>query len=132
MSWPNRIRLDTPQACQVELERCSNGLAELDYLFTQTREAILEAEHTVSEWTVQALRDIERPKGITARELDSRIAGWFAENEEAAEAKARLNELENTLAQIERYYRSLEKRGMFASAAYKGHGEVERLGGRTG
>ena len=127
-----KIRLDTPKACEVELERCSNGLALLDHSYTQAREAILEAEHTVSEWTVLALRDIERPKGITARELDSRIAGWFAENPEAAEAKARLDQLQNTLSQIERYYRSLEKRGMFASAAYKGHGEVERLGGRTG
>ena len=131
MTWPQRIRLDTPAACQVELERCSNGLALLDHTYTQTREEILEFEHIVSEWTVMALRDIDRPKGITARELDSRIAEWFAGNPEAQQAKDRLERLQNTLHELERYYRSLEKRGSFAQAAYKGHQETERLGGRT-
>lgn len=131
MSEFRSIRLDTPAACQVELERCSNGLAILDHTYTETREAILEAEKLVSEWTVMALREIERPKGITARELDARIAGWFADNPEAGEAQNHLDRLQTSLSELERYYRSLEKRGMFASAAAKGHQEAERLGGRT-
>ena len=50
----NRVRLDSPHACQVELERCSSGLAWLDHLYTQTVEALSATEQEWDGWEAQA------------------------------------------------------------------------------
>src|SRR5262245_21438640 len=47
--WGERIRLDTPIACRIELERCSTGLSYLDHAFTAAREELDAAEAVYAE-----------------------------------------------------------------------------------
>lgn len=117
----SRIRLDTADACERELERCTNGMALLDHLYTQAREAIDEAEVAQAEWDAIAVKAVAPPKGMTVREIDSRVEGWYAENPEANEARKRLREIKADLDKIDRWFKTAEKRSTNASAAMKKH-----------
>lgn len=124
------VDLSTPQACQVEFERCSSGLAYLDHLFTETLSAIGDAEEEWDKWESEAA-DAARngDEKLTATEIKGRITSYIENNESAKEAREVLRNLRTSRAQIERWYRSLEKRGGFAQSAANIHLGGGRYGG---
>ena len=126
----NPIQLSTPDGCERELTRCTNGMAFLDHAFYLAVAARDEAEQSWEEWEAKATADIAPPKGITATELRGRITSWCAEHPEALAAKGAFRKATSNLKKLERYYRSAEQRSSNAQSALKRHLGGAALGGR--
>jgi len=119
----NRIRLDTPEACRVELERCSSGLAWLDHAYSLARDAVDDAEQTYNAFEADAAVAARKQlgKGATATEVKGAITSWVLSNEHADSASIDLYKARAMLDKLERYFRSLEKRLGAAQSAAKQH-----------
>lgn len=130
MSMARRIHLDTPAACQVELERVTNGLALLDHLYTQAREALDEAQVIWAEFEAAAAKEVRgTDEKLTATEIRGRITQWVAAHPEAAEARDSLAKIKADLDKISRWFKSAEQRSTNAAAAMKAHMGSGKYGG---
>lgn len=123
------ILLDSPEACEKELTRCTNGLAYLDHAHTLAIDAKEEAEVEWEVWEATAAAECGE-KGITATELKGRIVRWREGHEEAAAAYSAYRQAKAQLDKIARWYRTAEQRSTNAQAALKKHLGGARYGGR--
>ena len=128
MAWPEPILLDSPEGCEKELMRSTNGLALLDHVLTLAVDARDDADERWEEWEAKASTECAT-KGITATELRGRIINWTAERPEAKAARSAQRKAHSELEKVSRYYRSLEQRATNAQAALKRHLGNSRYGG---
>lgn len=125
------ISLTDPQSCQAELERCSNGLAYMDHLYSQVLDALDEAEATweAVEAEAAAAARTDAPKAATATEIRGLIHEWVSQRPSKAEAREKAREARRRKDKLDRFMRSLEKRLSAAQSAAKGHESLGRYGG---
>lgn len=128
MTWPETIRLDSPEECEKELMRSTNGLALLDHAFYLAVDAKDEADEQWEEWEAKASSEVAE-KGITATELRGRIVTWVSKHPEAIAARKAHREAHSQLKKIERWYKTAEQRATNAQAALKRHLGNARYGG---
>jgi hypothetical protein len=128
--WPRPILLDSPEECEKELMRSTNGLASLDHIFTLAVDARDEADEAWEAFEAKASAEVAQ-KGITATELRGRITTWTSERPDAMAARRAQRLAHSELEKIARYYRSAEQRATNAQAALKRHLGNARYGGTT-
>lgn len=128
MSWPETILLDSPEECEKELMRSTNGLALLDHAFTLAVDARDAADELWEEYEAKASAEVA-VKGMTATELRGRIVAWVAERPDAVAARRQHRKAHSELEKVARYYRSAEQRATNAQAALKRHLGNARYGG---
>lgn len=118
-----RIQLDTPDACERELERTTNGLAMLDHLYTQARESLDSANAVWNEWEAEAAKAVREgtDEKLTATEVKGRITLWVKANPTALEARQELDKIKADLDKIGRWFKTAEQRSTNAAAAMKKH-----------
>ena len=126
--WPQVILLDSPEECERELMRVTNGLAHLDHVYTLAVDAKDEAEQTWEEYEAVAAAAVHE-KGLTATVLQGRITSWCAEHPDAMAAKKAARSTASDLKKVDRYFRSLEQRATNAQAAMKRHLGNAKYGG---
>lgn len=124
----NPIDLSTPQGCEEELERCTNGMAYLDHAYYLAVDARDDADSDWEEWEAKATQAVAE-KGITATELRGRITRWCLKEPEAMEARKKQRQAKAQLDKLERWFRTAEQRSTNAQAALKKHMGGARYGG---
>ena len=131
MTWPEVIRLDSPEFCEQELMRSTNGLALLDHAYTLAVDARDEADEAWEIFEAKAMTEINPQKGITATQLRGMLTTWVSERPDAMAARHAQRKAHSELDKIARYYRSAEQRATNAQAALKRHLGNARYGGTT-
>lgn len=127
--WPKTILLDTPEGCEQELMRCTNGMAWLDHAYTLAVDARDGADEVWEDWESKAAVDCA-VKGMTATELRAKITCWVSQRPEAGAARQAQRRAHTDLEKIARFYRTAEQRATNAQAALKKHLGGARYGGR--
>lgn len=130
MNGPN---LQNVHGCLRELEDCSHGIAYLDHLFGRVLDDLAERQATMenveSEAAIAARKDA--PSAATAAEIKGLMTKWINERPSKAKAREELREAQRRKDKVDRWMRSLEKRGGFAQSAQNGHEQIARFGGGT-
>lgn len=125
------IRLDNAEACQQELERCSNKTAELTQEYTRNGEQLGEHKRYLEEIksiVAKTIRETSDAK-LTATEVNAKVTEMILEDENFAHAWEVQHELEAERDVLERRLRTLEKRGGFAQTAMNKHLKEDGFGG---
>lgn len=123
------IELDSPTACQQELERCSNGLAILTQEEVRVSQALSEVEdqyERVEAIAARAIRDNSNTK-LTATEVKAKITEYVTEDPVLSQIRESLFTLNAERESLARRMRTLEKRGGFAQSALNKHSDEARL-----
>ena len=117
--------------CIAELQDCNRGLVYLDHLFGRILDELAEAEqiwiNVESDAALAARKDA--PKAATAIEIKGAMTEWVNHRPSAVEARDAYQEARRRKDKIDRWIRSLEKRGNFAQSAQNGHALLTRGGG---
>jgi Skp family chaperone for outer membrane proteins len=117
--------------CIEELQACNKGLVYLDHLYGRILDELAEAEQTwasVEADAAKAARD-DAPKAATAVEIKGAMTEWVNNRPSASKARDAVQEARRRKEKIDRWIRSLEKRGNFAQSAQKGHEQLAKGGG---
>jgi chromosome segregation ATPase len=130
----DKIRLDSPAVCQAELERTSNGLAQLTQEATRNREAlgVIEEQLELVESIANAAIREESDTKLTAAEVKGRAISVITADERLARIREEAHSLRAERDTLERRLRTLEKRAMNAQSSLKAHSETERMAGHAG
>lgn len=117
--------------CIRELEACNRGLAYLDHLYGRVLDELDEAEATWDSTEAKAARAArdDAPSGATATEIKGRIIEWVEARPSALQAREAVKEQRRRKDKIDRWMRSLEKRGGFSQSAQNGHDKLGKYGG---
>ena len=117
--------------CIAELQDCNRGLVYLDHLYGRILDELAEAEQTwasvESDAAKAARKDV--PKAATAVEIKGAMTAWVNDRPSASQARNDVQEARRRKDKIDRWIRSLEKRGNFAQSAQNGHSLLTRGGG---
>lgn len=128
------INLQNVHGCLEELETCSKGLAYLDHLYGKVLDDLHDfaVAWETTEAEAAAAARTAAPKAATAAEIKGLMTAWVDSKPAARMSRENLREAERRKAKLDRWMRTLEKRGGFAQSAQNGHALIDKGGGSVG
>lgn len=126
-----QINLSNVLACVDELQTCANSLAILDHWFNASVDMLSDAEETWSAYESTAAAEVRPnlPKTATATEVRAAMNEWVRNRPDARKAWDHLREARKYKEKVERFIRTLEKRGGLAQSAKNGHESLAQHAG---